>query len=327
MNRIFTYSVTQSEAGVTIYIYLLRKGYSRQNITELKKYPESILVNGKWEYVKYVLKEQDCLIVRITEDASSEKILPVALPLSIVYEDEDILVLNKSSDMPIHPSLNHYTNTLANAVAYYYQSRNLPFVFRCINRLDRDTTGLTILAKHMVSAGMFSRMMVNREIKREYLAICLDTGLADEGTIHAPIARSDGSAIERCIDYKNGEYAVTHYRKIKEWNHMTLVMLWLETGRTHQIRVHMKHIRHPLAGDFLYLPEQDFSEPDSVPADANNSMDDANTEQFPYKPIKRQALHAYRLTFVHPITNAPMILTAPIPQDMLDCFDFSDVIL
>ncbi len=307
MNRTFYYDITPTDAGVTIYTYLLRKGYSRQNITELKKYPESILVNGKWEYVKYILEENNVLTIRITEDASSEKIPPVTLPLSIVYEDEDILVLNKSADMPIHPSLNNYTNTLANAVAAYYESRNCPFVFRCINRLDRDTTGLTILAKHMVSASMFSRLMVHREIKREYLAICLGTGLPEEGIITAPIARADGSAIERCVDFEKGEHAVTHFRKLKEWNDMTLLILWLETGRTHQIRVHMKYLGHPLVGDFLYLPDHSQETQRTTPS------------------IKRQALHAYRLTFTHPITETPMVLTAPIPEDMRACFDFSDV--
>lgn len=300
MNRTFHYTITSNESGHTIYSYLLQKGYSRQNITELKKQPESILVNERWEYVKYVLKENDILTIHIKEEATSEKILPVALPLSIIYEDEDILVLNKSSDMPIHPSLNNYTNTLANAVAAYYEAKDCAFVFRCINRLARDTTGLTILAKHMVSAGMFSRMMVNREIKREYLAICHGTGLPSTGTIDAPIARVEGSTIERCVDFKKGEHAVTHYRRLKEWDGMTLLSLWLETGRTHQIRVHMKHMGYPLIGDFLYFPHSE-------------------------RAIKRQALHAYRLTFTHPITGIPMVLTAPIPDDMKNCFDFSNV--
>lgn len=319
MNRTFQYTITKTESGLSIYSYLLKKGFSRQNITELKKIPESILVNNKWEYVKYVLKESDVLTIYVTEEASSEKILPVALPLSIVYEDEDILVLNKAADMPIHPSQNNYTNTLANAAAAYYASQDKPFVFRCINRLDRDTTGLTILAKHMVSAGMLSRMMVNREIKREYLAICFGTGLSDEGTIQAPIGRVNGSTIERCVDFEKGEHAVTHYRKLKEWNHKTLLLLWLETGRTHQIRVHMKHMGHPLVGDFLYLP-------DSEPA-SHMPNEPLCNDTFSNHTLKRQALHAYRLTFVHPITGVSMTLTAPVPEDMKSCFDFSDVLL
>lgn len=293
MNRTFNYTISKTEFGSSIYAFLLSKGFSRQNITALKKMPESILVNEVWEYVTYILKENDNLTIHVMEESSSEKILPVPLPISIVYEDEDILVLNKAADMPIHPSMNNYDNTLANGVAAYYKAQGRHFVFRCMNRLDRDTTGLTILAKHMVSAGMFSRMMVHREIKREYLAVCYGTGLAEEGTIDAPIARADGSTIERCVDFQKGERAVTHYRKLKEGNGMTLLLLWLETGRTHQIRVHMKYLGHPLVGDFLYQPEMPI-----------------------HNIIKRQALHAYRLTFTHPITGEDMILTAPIPEDM-----------
>jgi 23S rRNA pseudouridine1911/1915/1917 synthase len=143
-------------------------------------------------------------------------------------------------------------------------------------------------------------MMVHREIKREYLAICHGTGLPKTGIVDAPIARVEGSTIERCVDFEHGEHAVTHFCKLKEWKDMTLLSLWLETGRTHQIRVHMKHLGHPLIGDFLYFPHSEHN-------------------------IKRQALHAYRLTFLHPITNEPMVLTAPIPEDMKNCFDFSEV--
>ena len=127
--------------------YLKEKGYSRQNVVALKKMQESILVNGKWEYVNYRLKKNDNLTIHIKELESNDKILPIPLPLPIVYEDEDILVIDKPSNMPIHPSINNYDNTLANAVVYYYHSQNIPFTFRCVNRLDKDTTGLTIIAK------------------------------------------------------------------------------------------------------------------------------------------------------------------------------------
>lgn len=269
------------------------QGYSRQNIVALKKLPESILVNGRWEYVSYRLQEGEELTIIMAEDSSSEKIVPINLPLTIVYEDEDILVLNKPANMPIHPSLNNYENTLANAVAYYYEQQNKPFIFRCINRLDRDTTGLTILAKNMLSAGILSEMISKREIKREYLAIADGIGITPKsGTIDAPIARMDGSTIERCVDFEKGERAVTHYEVLQESieNNLSLINLWLETGRTHQIRVHMKHLGYPLIGDFLYHPE--------------------NTK------ISRQALHAHRLTFLHPITKEPLCFTAPLPEDM-----------
>ena len=293
MNRTITYSITANQQNMTIQQFLKMQGYSRQNIVALKKLPESILVNGRWEYVSYRLQEGEELTIVMAEDSSSAKIVPINLPLTIVYEDEDILVLNKPANMPIHPSLNNYENTLANAVAYYYEQQNKPFIFRCINRLDRDTTGLTILAKNMLSAGILSEMISKREIKREYLAIADGIGITPKsGTINAPIARMDGSTIERCVDFENGERAVTHYEVLQESieNNLSLINLWLETGRTHQIRVHMKHLGYPLIGDFLYHPE--------------------NTK------ISRQALHAHRLTFLHPITKEPLCFTAPLPEDM-----------
>lgn len=293
MNRTLTYSITANQHNMTIQQFLKMQGYSRQNIVALKKLPESILVNGRWEYVSYRLQEGEELTIIMAEDSSSEKIVPINLPLTIVYEDEDILVLNKPANMPIHPSLNNYENTLANAVAYYYEQQNKPFIFRCINRLDRDTTGLTILAKNMLSAGILSEMISKREIKREYLAIADGIGITPKsGTIDAPIARMDCSTIERCVDFEKGERAVTHYEVLQESieNNLSLINLWLETGRTHQIRVHMKHLGYPLIGDFLYHPE--------------------NTK------ISRQALHAHRLTFLHPITKEPLCFTAPLPEDM-----------
>ena len=197
--------------------------------------------------------------------------------------------------MPIHPSLNNYENTLANAVAYYYDSQNIPFVFRCINRLDRDTTGVTMLAKNPFSAGILSEMVRNREIHREYLAIADGLFDAKEGLVDAPIGRKDGSTIEREVNYETGEKAVTHYSILKENQvlNCSLLKLWLETGRTHQIRVHMKHLGHPLLGDFLYNPDMTH--------------------------IKRQALHSYSLTFNHPITKEPMQFVAPVPDDMFFC--------
>ena len=138
MERIIHYIINNTQANMTIQQYLRNKGYSSQNITQLKKMPESILLNGKWEYMNQQVQEGDELIVHILEEQSSEKISPIKLPLDIIYEDEDLLVINKPSDMPIHPSLNNYENSLANALAYYYQEQNIPFVFRCINRLDRD---------------------------------------------------------------------------------------------------------------------------------------------------------------------------------------------
>lgn len=309
MTRTLTYQI-HSDAQ-TVKQFLSAQGFSRQTIITLKKQSESILVNEIRVPVNHVLYYGDTLTITLSEIHSSEKILPISLPLNIVYEDEDILVLNKPADMPIHPSLNNYENTLANGVAFYYQTQNSPFVFRCINRLDRDTTGLTIIAKNRLSAGILSEQMSRREISREYIAIVDGIGLPEHGTVNAPIARADGSTIERCVDNRNGEHAVTHYQveKINPSRNLTQIRLRLETGRTHQIRVHMAYIGYPLAGDFLYNP--------SVTTSATGKSTDNEAVTCPDAyTISRQALHAQKLSFTHPITGEHLVFEAPLPKDM-----------
>ena len=252
--------------------------------------PESILINGVWSYMRTVLHRDDILTVHIKEDGSSPNIPPVKLPLDIVYEDGDILVVNKPAGMPIHPSLNNYRNSLANALMYYFSEQGVPFIFRCTNRLDRDTSGLTVIAKHLVSSSILSGMGTRHEIEREYLAVVRGSVTPASGTISAPLARAGTSLIERKVDFDHGEHAVTHYRVVDEKNGHSLVSLTLETGRTHQIRVHMKYIGFPLVGDYLYNPDMEH--------------------------IARQALHSHRLRFRHPITGEWMEFTAPLPDDM-----------
>ena len=292
MKRTLTYTITDKESNMQIGHFLRSLGYSSQVIIALKKIPQSILLNGKWEYVNRKMNTDDILTIHIEENESSPHITPVPLPLNIVYEDEDILVINKPADMPIHPSMNNHDNTLANAVAYYFGSKGIPYVFRCVNRLDRDTTGLTVLAKHMLSAGILSEQVRARALHREYQAIVSGTSLPDSGIIDAPIARVTGSTIEREVNFDTGETAITHFKTIKRdfTRNLSLISLRLETGRTHQIRVHMKHLGYPLIGDFIYNPDKTY--------------------------INRQALHSYRLTFTHPITGEAMDFTAQLPDDM-----------
>ena len=293
MERILSYLISPLEANLTIAEFLKKKGFSSQNIIELKKMERSVLINNEWMHMNYRLQENQELIIHIQENTSNEHIVPVPLPFPIIYEDDDIVVINKPADMPIHPSQNNYQNTLANAAAYYYEiQHNTPFTFRCINRLDRDTTGLTILAKNMYSANVLASFMQERKIKRLYIAI-LDGSLEKKwGTINRPIGRKDNSTIEREVNYEHGEKAITHYYKIREFANYQLAAFQLETGRTHQIRVHMASINAPLVGDTLYNPK-----------------DSATL-------MKRQALHAYRISFPHPITGKLMKFTAPIPEDM-----------
>ena len=290
MNRTINYLINETEDGLRVEQYLKRKGYSSQNLATIKRMPESILVNGIHYYMRQTLSAGNRLTVQITETGCSEKIPPVELPLNIVYEDEDIIVINKPAGMPVHPSLNNYYNTMANALAWYYKEQNKPFIFRCCNRLDRDTSGLTVVAKHLVSAGILSSMTGRKEVRREYLAIADGHVTPESGTINAPLARKPGTIIERTVDWEQGETAITHYQVVSYTRLHSLVALQLETGRTHQIRIHMKHLGYPLIGDYLYHPDMTY--------------------------IGRQALHSHKLSFPHPITGQMMEFTAPLPEDM-----------
>ena len=195
--------------------------------------------------------------------------------------------------MPVHPSAGNYENTLANGVAWYYKQKNESFVYRCINRLDRDTTGVLVLAKNPLSGALLSTQMKQRQIRRTYLALT-DGITPEKGTISAPIARMDDSVITREVNFQHGETAITHYERLAVSDGYSLVELHLDTGRTHQIRVHMKYIGCPLPGDFLYHPV--------------------------FNRISRQALHSFQLEFTHPITGKPMRFLAPVPKDFQDAF-------
>ena len=267
-------------------MYLKQQGFSRKLIVSLKPLDNGILVNGERKYVDYLLKENDLLEIN-SQDKLNE-IEPVEIPLDIIYEDEELLIINKQSDLPVHPSHDNQQHSLANAVLYYFEKNKINSSFHCINRLDRDTTGLTIIAKNRHCAALLSRQATNREIERLYLAI-VDGKTEPSGTVDLPIGRENG--IKRKID-EYGETAITHYQTLNYYpaNNISLVQLKLETGRTHQIRVHMQAIGHPLVGDFLYNPGN--------------------------KLMNRQALHASELTFTHPTTKEKMHFTAPLPDDM-----------
>ena len=212
MKRIFSYTITAQDSDQRIYDFLCHHGYSRHIRTWLKQHPGSVRLNDKEALFYFPLKTGDLLEITLEEEQPSENIIPVCLPLHIIYEDEDLMVIDKPADMPVHPSIGNYENTLANAVAWYFQQQNIPFVFRCINRLDRDTTGLLILAKNMLSGAILSDQMKKREIHRIYLAIT--EGKTDPaGTINRPIGRADHSLILRQVDPDKGDPACTHICK------------------------------------------------------------------------------------------------------------------
>lgn len=293
MDRILTYTITPQEDGMQVLEFLRSKGFSRHILTSMKPDKEALLVNGMRARGRSILKEGDHFRVRVMETGSMEGIVPAPLPLDILYEDEDILVLNKPADMPVHPSIGNYTNTLANAAAFYFQQKNELCPFRCINRLDRDTSGSLILAKNALSAAILSAQMRNREIRRTYLAVVCGV-TPPSGTVSAPIGRVSDSVIQRQVDPEHGESAVTHYERLAVRNDHSLLEIHLETGRTHQIRVHMGYIGHPLPADYLYHPV--------------------------YDHFKRQPLHSFQLNFRHPLTGKNLCFTAPVPKDMAQAF-------
>lgn len=299
---------------MTVDQFLSARGYSRHLIIALKKTENGLTVNGCHVTVIYRLNSGDVLNVLLPEETGSEQITPVSMELSIVYEDGDLFVIDKASNIPIHPSAGNHGNTLANGLAWYCKERGETFVYRVINRLDRDTTGLLIVAKNALSACILSEMMQKRQIHRTYLAAVkgdvrelFDQGNPPGGfcascgepgysfTVSAPIGRTAGSAIKREVSFSQGESAVTHGTFLSYSQEMdaSLVRLTLETGRTHQIRVHMAHLGYPLFGDFLYHPD--------------------------YRYIRRQSLHSQTLSFTHPITKKPLAFTAAVPGDMA-CF-------
>lgn len=293
MTRRLQYKIEDRHSGKSIGMFLKEKEYSRAVIIELKKTKTGIRKNGVWAGVNEIIRAGDILDICLMEQWTSENIVPRECVLDILYEDEDILVVNKPYDTPIHPSVNNYDNTLANGVMYYYKEQNKPYVFRCINRLDRDTTGVTIIAKNLISASILSNRMKERGLSRTYIAF-VEGVTREEGTIDLPIGREEGTIIKRKIDEKEGKRAVTHYCRLEvlhiEGKVVSVVALRLATGRTHQIRVHMAAIGHPLLGDFLY--------------NESNHM------------LTRQALHAAQCTFYQPITGEYKRITAPLPKDM-----------
>ena len=293
MNRIFHYQITENEQGTTVLDFLRKKGFSRHILSSMKADKEALTRNGQRIGGREHLLAGDHFRVRLLETIDSDGIVPVSMPLSILYEDEDILVINKPADMPVHPSIGNYTNTLANGVTAYLDAKGEHSPFRCINRLDRDTSGALILAKNAFSAAVLSTQMRNRQIRRTYLAV-VEGITPPNGTISAPISRVDDSVIERHVDFLHGEPAVTHYERLETKNEHSLLEIHLETGRTHQIRVHMGYIGHPLPADYLYHPE--------------------------YDCFKRQPLHSLQLEFRHPVTDKSMCLLAPVPEDMCNAF-------
>ncbi len=266
-------------------------GVSARLLTKLKKNKQIFLNGNNNIFLDKQVMSGDIIEFSLDFDEDNSNIFPSEMDLNILYEDDCLIIVNKPAHMPVHPSLNHYTDSLSNGLKFYFDKINLKRKIRPVNRLDKDTSGIVIFAKNEY---VQDRIRITSKI---YLAI-LTGHLEGSGIINKPIARKDKSIIERCID-ENGEKAITEYSVIKNFKieneEFSLVKCILHTGRTHQIRVHMSSINHPIIGDSLYGMES--------------------------KYIDRQALHAYKIKFIHPITKKEIEVTAPIPDDIKDVLD------
>ncbi len=247
-----------------------------------------ITLNGKTCDTRILAKKEDILAIDFGYEENSTNILPKKMDLKIIYEDEWFLIINKPSGIAIHPSILHYSNSICNGIKFYFNTICLNKKIRPVNRLDLNTSGLVIFAKCEYIQEHLIGQMKEKTFKKEYLAICNGKFKEKTGTINLPIARKENSIIERCIS-KDGQPSITHYKVLKEYNNYSLLKCTLETGRTHQIRVHMSAIGHSLVGDSLY-------------GTISNS-------------ISRQALHCFKLSFLHPITEKLMDFTCDLPLD------------
>ncbi len=287
------YIIPESEHGRTVKEILLGSiGISVSFLRHLKFIENGIMLNGTKVTVRARVNCGDILTLATEDERMGSRLTPTEIAIDIIYEDGDLVVPSKPSDMPTHPSHNHHGDTLADALAYRYAHSDEPFVFRPINRLDRNTSGLTLIARSRISAARLSESMRNGLIKKQYVAI-LDGVLTNPvGSIETYMRRTSESIIVRevCTEQEGGDYALTHYVTLATNGRYSIVLASPETGRTHQLRVHFAHLGCPILGDDMYGSTCGL--------------------------IGRHALHAITLAFPHPATNEKMTLVAPLPEDM-----------
>ncbi|GAA0718725.1 RluA family pseudouridine synthase [Clostridium malenominatum] len=252
---------------------------------------DRIMVNGKVARLRYELKKGDLIQVFIQKE-EEQNIEPEKMDLDIIYEDVDIIVINKSPGMVVHPTKRFQSGTLANGLLYYFKSKGENCIVRLVSRLDMDTSGLILIAKNQYSHMALAREMSGESFKKGYMAVAHNKLSPNEGTMDYPIYRVGEGTIKRVIDPR-GQESITHYKVIEEYEKGSLIQLRLETGRTHQIRVHLSHIGNPLYGDILY----------------GEAYDDSSL-------ISRQALHANTLSFPHPRTGKIINLECGLPKDI-----------
>ena len=248
-----------------------------------------IMLNGNLCDTRITPKLNDKIQIMLDYEENNSNIQPIEMTLDIIYEDEGLLIVNKPSGIAVHPSMRHYEDSLSNGVRFYYDKIGLKKKIRPVNRLDIDTSGIVIFAKNEYIQECLIKQMKEGSFKKEY--VCAVLGMLEEkkNTINLPIARKKGSIIERCVS-KDGKTAITHYEVINEKHNYSIVKCLLETGRTHQIRVHFAYIGHPLLGDTLYGTQSNL--------------------------ISRQALHCCNINFIHPILNKKIQINCKYPKDI-----------
>lgn len=284
------WEIAKTHHGMMIREYLQKvHSFSKRLITSIKFDGGKISVNGIPQSVRYDLSAGDILMIQFPAEKKGYYMIPENIPLSIVYEDEDIIIINKRPFMATAPSPFNQTGTVANGLLAYYEINNIPYTVHPVTRLDKDTSGLLLIAKHRYSHSLLGSSQLAGRVHRKYKAVVEGHLLDKEGTINAPIGRKEGSIIERTV-LKNGKEAITHYKVEAESEKYSFLDIELGTGRTHQIRVHFSYIGHPVAGDSLY----------------GGRLNDIN----------RHALHCDAIRFEHPTTKEMISFQLPLPNDM-----------
>lgn len=280
------------EGNITIKDFLLSHNISSKAISTLKKQVDGILVNGKGQFTNYKLQPNDILSINLDENNDYENIIATKMDLNILYEDDDIVIVNKSADITVHPSKKYFTNSLVNGLTYYYQHKNMDVKLHCITRLDKETSGCVLFAKNRIAANCLSNMVKQKEISKTYLSLASGKINKQHFLISAPISRISKGNILRCVDFQTGKEALTECFLLGYYpsNDISLLKCLLHTGRTHQIRVHLQYINHPIVSDSLY----------------NKSCN----------LLLRQGLHCYNIRFIHPISHQLIDVTSQLPADL-----------